>query len=47
VIQAANLKDVLTYIFGTKLDIAPSQIPNLVAVAAIFQNGNQWLVKTF
>ena len=44
-IQAQNLADVLTGIFGTKLVIGPPQIRPLVAVAAIFQNGRQRLVK--
>ena len=44
-IKAPNLADVLIDILGTKLDIGPSQTRTLVAVAAIFQNGHQQLVK--
>jgi len=41
------LEDVLIDILGTKVDIGPPQISPLVALAAIFQNGRQRLVKTF
>ena len=46
-IQAPNLADVLIDILGTKLDIGPPQISPLVAMAVMFQNGRQRLVKTF
>ena len=44
--KAPHLADVLIEILGTKVDIGPSQIGTLVAMAAIFQNGRQRLEKT-
>ena len=39
------MSDVFIDILGTKLDIGPSQTRPLVAVADIFHNGHQRLVK--
>jgi len=41
-----NMAYMLLDILGTKLDIGPSQIRTMVAVAAIFQDGRHRLVKT-